>query len=841
MGKQLLSIPSFTAGEMSSSMQGRTDFQKYFNAATRIENFVVLPHGPVTRRPGTYFTAEVKSSSTKTRLIPFSFSTTQTYILELGNQYMRFYKDNGQIQSGSSAYEISTPYLTSELFNIKFAQSADVMYLCHENHPVRKLSRTGHTSWTLTEIEFIDGPYLDLNLSDTTLTPSALTGSITITASATAGINGGSGFLSTDVDRLISLKDGYVKITAVGSTTSVTATVQIDLDNTTATKDWSLGSFSNTTGHPSVVSFFEQRLVFAGTTNNPQTMFFSKSGDYENMTSGTADDAAMVYTIASNQVNAIQAMKATRTLIVMTTGGEYAVSAGSGIAITPTNISIVKQSNYGSSNVDALSIGNATIFLQRARRKIRELAYNFDSDGYVAPDLTILADHISETGILQMDYQQEPYSVVWGVRTDGVLVGLTYNRLENVVAWHRHIIGGKSDTGKTIKQQKISFAGNTTTVSNNQITLTGHGLSTGDQVYYFCPAGTNKIGGLSNSKVYYVIRVDANTIKLANSSSGASAGTAISLTVGLQTVNNTHFIYQGVNINNNFLFVSNHGFKTGDHIFYKKAGTAISGLLENTKYFVSKIDDNQIQLFTDETRNKVVNLTSAHTSEQIDKILTHAKVESVAVIDGDTDEDQVYLIVQRYINGATKRYVEYFTPFEFNNDLTAFHYMDSGLTYSGGETATLSGLNHLEGEIVSIIGEGSVQNSKLVSSGGISLDTAIEEATVGLLYSSDLQTMRLDEGYTETTQTKTKRVYDLSVRFLDTIGASVGPDADTLTSIDFRDSSANMDLPVPLFTGDKSIEFDVGHGTEGLIYIKQPQALPMTILGIYPRLETESV
>ena len=101
--------------------------------------------------------------------------------------------------------------------------------------------------------------------------------------------------------------------------------------------------------------------------------------------------------------------------------------------------------------------------------------------------------------------------------------------------------------------------------------------------------------------------------------------------------------------------------------------------------------------------------------------------------------------------------------------------------------------------------------------------------------------MRLDEGYTETTQTKTKRVYDLSVRFLDTIGASVGPDADTLTSIDFRDSSASMDLPVPLFTGDKSIEFDVGHGTEGLIYIKQPQALPMTILGIYPRLETESV
>ena len=821
-------------------MQGRTDFQKYFNAATRIENFVVMPHGPVTRRPGTYFVSEVKTNTAKTRLIPFTFSTEQTYILEFGNQYIRFYKDDGQIQSSGSPYEISSPYLTAELFNIKFAQSADVMYICHPNHPVKKLSRTGHTSWTITDVEFTDGPYLDLNLSNTTLTPSGTTGSVTITASATTGINSGSGFVSTDVNRLVYLRNGYAKITAVNSTTSVTATVKDDFDNTTATKDWNLGAFSETTGFPSVVSFFEQRLVFAGTTNNPQTMYFSKSGDYENMTSGTADDNAMVYTIASNQVNAIQAMKATRTLIVMTTGGEYAVSAGTGVAITPTNISIVKQSNYGSANVDALSIGNATIFLQRAKRKIRELAYNFDTDGYVAPDLTILADHISESGIIQMDYQQEPYSIVWGARNDGVLVGLTYNRLENVVAWHRHILGGKSDTGKTIKQQKISFTSNSTNVSttNNTITLTSHGLATGDQVYYY--AASNKIGGLSNSKVYYVISVDANTIKLANSSSGASAGTAVSLTSAPGS-DTTQFIYQGVNINNNFIFSLNHGFKTGDHIFYKKSGTGISGLSENTKYFVSKIDDNQFQLFTDEGLATVVNLTSAHTTEQTDKILTHAKVESVAVIDGDADEDQVWVIVERYINGATKRFVEYFTPFEFNKDLTAFHFMDSGLTYSGAETSSLTGLSHLEGETVSIIGEGSVQTSKVVNSGGVSLDTATEEATVGLLYSSDLQTMRLDEGYTETTQTKTKRVYDLSVRFLDTIGASVGPDPDNLTNIDFRDSGASMDLPVPLFTGDKQIEFDVGHGTEGLIYIKQPQALPMTILGIYPRLETESV
>jgi hypothetical protein len=834
MGKQLLSIPSFTAGEMSDSMQGRTDFAKYFSAASRIENFVVLPHGPITRRPGTYFVAEVKTSSAKTRLIPFSFSTEQTYVLEFGNQYIRFYKDDGQITSGGSAYEIASPYTTAQLFDLKFAQSADVMYVCNENHPVKKLSRTGHTSWTLADVDFTDGPYLDSNTSSTTMTPSGTSGSITITASSNV-------FVSTDVNRFINFSGGYAKITAFGTSLSVTATVEEDFDNTNAVTDWKLGAFSTTTGFPRCVSFFEQRLVFAGTSNQPQTMFFSKSGDYENMTSGTNDDDAMIYTIASNQVNAIQALKATRTLIVMTTGGEYAVSSGAAQdAITPTNINIRKQSNYGSSGVDALSIGNATIFLQRARRKIRELAYNFDTDGYTAPDLTILADHISESGLTDMSYQQEPYSVVWAVRTDGQMAGLTYNRLENVVAWHRHIFGGKSDTGKTVKQQKISFTANSTNVNttSNQITITGHGLTTGDQVYYY--AASNKIGGLSNSKVYYVISVDANNIKLAKSSSDATAGTAISLTSAPGS-NTTQFIYQGVNINNNILFVSAHGFKSGNHIFYKNSGTAISGLSENTKYFVEKIDDNQIQLYTDEARETVVNLTSAHSSEQIDKILTHAKVESVACIDGDGEEDQVWVIVQRYINGATKRYVEYFTPFEFNQDLTAFHYLDSGLNYIGGETSTLSGLTHLEGEVVDIIGEGSVQNSKTVSSGSINLDIAIEEASVGLLYTSDLRTMRLDEGYTETTQTKTVRVFDLSVRFQNTVGASVGPSSDNLTTIDFRDSGASMDLPVPLFTGDKQVEFDAGHGVEGLIYVKQPQALPMTILGIYPRLETESV
>ena len=902
-------------------MEGRTDFAKYFNGATNIENFVVMPHGPITRRPGTYFVSEIKTSANKTRLIPFTFSTEQTYILEFGNQYIRFFKDDGQIveanktitgitaanpavvtsnshgynngdfvtissvvgmtevngktfkvadkttntfelqdvdgndinSSGYTAYssagvanriyQITTNYTTAQLFDLKFAQSADVMYICHPSHEASKLSRTGHTSWTLSEVDFAEtGPYMDANTTATTLTPaSSGTGTgVNITASSTTGINGGNGWQTTDVGRILKFNSGEAVITARTNTTVVVCTITKAFTNTDATASFQLGSFSDTTGHPSVVTFFEQRLVFAGTSDQPQTMFFSKSGDYENMTTGTDADDAMVYTIASNQVNAIKAMKATRTLIVMTTGGEYAVSAGTASAITPTNISIVKQSNYGSAGVDALSIGNATIFLQRAKRKMRELAYNFDTDGYVAPDLTILAEHITDSGITQMDYQQEPYSIVWGARTDGVLAGLTYNRLENVVAWHRHIIGGKSDTTKNIIQQSISFTSNTTVVNttNNTITLSSHGLSTADPVYYY--AGSNAIGGLNNSTLYYAIASDSNTIKLATTASNATAGTAISFT-SAPSSDTTQYIYQGVNISSNFIYSASHGFVTGDIFYYDNTGTAIGGLSENTKYYIEKIDNNQFKLYSDKTLSTVVSLTSAHTSEQTDNILTHAKVESVAVIDGDADEDQVWVIVQRWVNGAVRRHVEYFTPFDFNRDVTAFHYLDSGLSYVGDETTTLTGLDHLEGEVVDVIGEGSTQTSKTVSSGAISIDNATEQAKVGLLYTSDLQTMRLDEGYTETTQTKTKRIYDLSVRFQDTVGAKVGPNAANLTSIDFRASGSPMNLPIPLFTGDKSVEFDTGYGTEGLVYVQQPQALPMTILGIYPRLETESV
>jgi hypothetical protein len=672
MARVAVQLTNFTGGELSPRLDGRNDLTKYASGCKTLENMVVYPHGSAARRSGTSFVAEVKDSTKKTRLIPFEFSTTQTYMLEFGDQYIRFYKDNGQILSGGSAYEIASPYLEAELFEIKYAQSADVMYICHPNHEVRKLSRTGHTAWTLTEVDFTNGPYLDSNISTTTFHLSAHTvgAGRTLTASATTGINNNTGFQTTDVGRLVQFRDGYGKITARTSTTVVTIEILKEMGSSSSSTDWSLGAFSDTTGHPSCVTFFEQRLVFAATLSQPQTLFFSKSGDYENLDEnrgGTiADDDAIIYTIASNQVNAIRFMTSTRTLILGTAGGEFTVSGGgTDVAITPTNILIKKQSNNGSANIDAIAAGNATLFLQRAKRKVRELAYNFDVDGYLAPDMTILAEHITETGITQMAYQQEPNQIIWMVRTDGQLIGLTYQREQQVTAWHRHIFGGSFNSGNTV-------------------------------------------------------------------------------------------------------------------------------------------------------------------------------CESVAVIPTDDTEYQTWVIIKRTINGLTKRYVEYINNFDFAEaDDTSFNFLDSQLAYDGSATLTISGLDHLEGETVSILANGATHPNKTVSSGSITLNRSSTKVKVGLPYTSLLQTMRLDAGSQNgTSQSKTKRIYEITVRLYESLGIEVGPDLNNMERIPFRSSADPMNSSLGVFTGDKEVEFRGNYETDGFIFVRQDQPLPLTVLSLYPKLIT---
>ena len=143
---------SFNAGELSPFLYGRVDIAKYASGCRTLENFVCLPHGPAARRPGLQFIAPVKVAGKYVRLVPFQVSTEQAYILEFGENYIRFYKEGGQI---GAPYEVATNYLESDLTRMDFAQSADTLFIAHDRHVPAKLLRISDTNWVLSDILFI--------------------------------------------------------------------------------------------------------------------------------------------------------------------------------------------------------------------------------------------------------------------------------------------------------------------------------------------------------------------------------------------------------------------------------------------------------------------------------------------------------------------------------------------------------------------------------------------------------------------------------------------------------------------------------------------------------------
>ena len=432
MSRASLLLSTFNAGEWSPELYGRIDLDKYRNACRRIENFVLLAQGPATRRPGTQYIASTKDDGV-VRLVPFEFSTEQAYIIEAGAGYFRFYMNGGRIETTPGVpYEIATPYGVSDLAGLKWAQSADVLYLVHPQFPPYKLARSGHTNWSLGQIDFSDGPYIDENVGPIMLTPGAASGTnVTLTASANL-------FVAGDVGRLVRIKHastwGWGKITAFINPTQVKIDIRSAFGGATAVTSWRLGAWSTGTGWPSTVTFHEERLFLANTKLQPQTLWASVSGAYESFAPSAADgvtkdDHALNFTIADDRVNAIRWMSAGKSLALGTTGGEFNLTASSlNEALTPINVTVRRETTNGSADIRPERIGAAVLYVQRAGRKVYEMAYSFENDAFNSPELSLLARHLTLKGIKEIAYQAEPWSVIWAVRRDGALLGLTYMR-----------------------------------------------------------------------------------------------------------------------------------------------------------------------------------------------------------------------------------------------------------------------------------------------------------------------------------------------------------------------------------------------------------------------------
>jgi hypothetical protein len=796
---------------------------KYDSGLETCENFIPLSEGGLARRPGTRYVAEAKSSSVKGRLKRFQFSTTQSYILEMGATALRFFKDQGQITvatttaavtngdfasnitnwddrstgagsiahdatngrlslipGGSTASDIgwaeqdittgttgtvhvikfrvigspgdkvqfrvgtgasgaqtladvdkevgyhvesftpttspfyigfrclgtdqnktvqiddvsiisnapvdlTTPYAEADLYSIEGPQSADVLYFLHSSYPSYKLQRFGDASWSFVEVNWDDGPYLTQNTSATTLLPSAATGlGINLTLSAITGVNDNRGWLSTDIGRLVRYQKGgagawgTARIVSITSTTVAVADVNYDFQATpTAAASFRLGAWSGTTGYPQQATFYEQRTYVAATTEQPQTFWASQTADFENFRpddlSGTVeDDDALDFTLSADNVNAIRWLSAGEdTLAIGTSGGEW-VPSSVGAVLTPNDITVRRQTTFGSAQIAPHRVGSVVLFVQRAKRKIRELGFSFENDGFRAPDMTRLSGHISFGGLVEIDFAQERESLVLAVRGDGQLLSMTYRREEDVVGWARWIIGGSFSTGNAV-------------------------------------------------------------------------------------------------------------------------------------------------------------------------------VESVRVISGDngagqvqdsTDRDEIWVLVKRTINGATKRYIEVFERgFETGHDQEDAYFADSLITYDGSSATVLTGLDHLEGETVKIWADGAIQADKTVASGSITLDTAASVVQMGLGYTHKGKFLKLSAGNPSGTSVgKIKRYYGVVFIVENSHILKYGPSSSDLTEFEFREVSTPMDAGAPLFTGEQFVEFNGDYDTDVRIVIESDAPAPFTLLAFAPEM-----
>ena len=832
---------SFVGGEWTPSLYSRTDLAKYKNSLRLMENFFPTPQGGAYNRGGTDFISEIKVSSKKVRLIRFQFSVEQAYMLEFGDQYIRFYKDRGNIVetdvtiTGASqtnpvdisatahgystgdwvyindvvgmtelngrvyvvgatltnffqlkdsngdnidgtgytayisggvsnkVYTIASPYLEADLPLLKFTQSADVLYLTHDLYEPRKLSRTGHTSWALTVTSFGSGI-----AAPTNFTLSVGTGTTNTYAVTAVSETGEESILSnTDVGdagdtftwdvvtgaehyNIYQEKNGVFGYLGLAGTNTFLTEADVDPDLTDAPPK-AKTPFTGAGNYPGVCALYQQRMLYGGSINFPQTVFGSRVGSFDNMnfSSPIKSDDSFEFAINSNQVNAIRWIAVMSNLLIGTVGSEWKMSGGGGAeTITPTSVAVSRQSQWGVSNLLPLIVGNAALFVENAGSVVRELAFSFEANSYVGKDLSILASHLFQNlELVDWAYQRVPNSIIWAVRSDGKLLGFTYYKEHEVAGWHRHNTQGEFENVANI----VDANGKDETYVVVKRTINGIVKRYIEILADRLPRNENY--HLNDS------RIDVEDSYFVDS--GLSYNSPATIT--------------GVPVTNPLqITVPAHGWTVADEgNFFDISGVA--GMTEINKRFKVEIVD----------------------------------VDTIKLLDAETDAP---------IDGSSYNVYE-----------------------SGGEirkaVTTITGLHHLEGETLAILANGSVVVGKVVVDGAITFNVAVSRVHMGLGYTSNLETLDFDfTGQDGTVQDKLRDVESVVLELENTRALWIGPDKDHLLEVPFR-TDEKYGTPIELFNGEKEILVEAGSGRESRSYIRNTLPLPTGVLSIIARLE----
>lgn len=756
-------LNNFTSGEISPKLYGRFDLAAYTNGARRMENFIIQSAGAAIYRGGFHFIAETKSNN-RAFLYRFQFSDIQAYILEFTDLNIRIYKDRGIVVG---PIDVTTPYLESEMFQLKFAQTATDLYIVHPNHQPRKLTRTSDTSWTLT----IHAP--------TGLVPPFNTQAVTNITQADPAVvtySGDDNYNDGDIIRM----DNVSGMTEVNGVQYIVANVNTgantfelndtdgnNIDSTGFTAYTSGGDLYNVSNCPSAATFYEQRLIYGGSINSPETLWFSKSADFDDFTQGTGATDGIKYTVAVGEdANNIQWIKGAQDLLVIGGIGDVVKATGGQgqEAIAPDQISIKPTNTFGVADINPIGRNQAVIYMDKTGRTQR--SFEADEFGVYSPaDLNVAADHITLSGITDIAYQEGRPSVSWCAKTNGELVGVTLDRKNLVQGWHRHTTLGEFISVATVPRE-------------------------GDyDDLYVCVK--RNINGIDKFYIEF--------------------------------------------LNDNPDFPRREDFVTG----------------RDTK----EDDDDTFQRALFEAQKTYIHVDSALTFDGTTRGVDAGAILSIGAVSGSsvsfTTDQPVFVsgdvgneIWVKSVDGTRFGQAEIVT---FNSttdvDCDILVDFDSTTNLAAGDwyiTANeVSGLGHLEGEVVQVVTDGAIHTDETVSSGTISLDSQSSVVHVGFGFTGLIETNDFEGGGTTgITQTKRKSVYKVGLRLLDTAGLSFGTDAYDLNDRLLREAVDLMDNPPPLFTGNEIINFDDG-GDEGWergkrIICLQDLALPAAVQMVVP-------
>jgi hypothetical protein len=462
---------SFNGGELTPEFFGQIGDAKFQTGLATCRNFVIKPQGPIENRAGLAFVREVKDSTKAVRLLPFTYSTTQTMILELGASYFRFHTQGATLLDGVDPYEIANPYAELDLFDIHTTQSGDVLTLVHPNYPSMELRRLGAINWTLVPLTFAPGVLpptgitatpdsmragVNMQYVVTTLSDDGLTQSV-----ASAVANCTNNIFAVGASNLIdwSAPAGatagvtqYMVFKYVGGTFGyIGRTSDLQLTDDNIAPDMSLtppryDTLAQAPGdYPSATSYYEQRRVFGGTINSPQKIWMTRSGTESDMSYSlpTRDDDRIAFRIAALKANTVRHLVPLSDLIVLTSSTAFRITSVNTDALTPTSISAKPQSHVGASNLQPVIIDSNLVYAADRGGHLREMSYSRDANGYASGDLSLRAIHLfDDYELVDMAYAQAPIPIVWAVSSSGKLLGLTYVPEQQVGGWHQHDTDG---------------------------------------------------------------------------------------------------------------------------------------------------------------------------------------------------------------------------------------------------------------------------------------------------------------------------------------------------------------------------------------------------------------